>query len=360
MSVLNDLYFLSASLGGFFFVALLLKHKMHLRLNRHFLGILFLFSLALFLKSRFTPEMYERYPKIWFFIATIAYLPGILWYYLALDLKKERKSLTWDHGIGLIPMLFQVGVMIWILPKSSNDILQMRQYEWYTLLFYIYCATVAFTNIWFFWVTWRKGHFEINSNFSKVFKRFTALILSTLIFWCTSLIIVVLFTNSPYYFIYLIIEVVFITISLTTILFALAYMLKPEEFNFLKTYYDSEEYYALKTVFNKIVVEMSNRSLFLDPKLSLALLSQRVGASTKITSKAIKYFTQSNFPDYINRFRINHFIEGIENGAPTHFDIWGLAQESGFGNKMSFYESFKKHMGSTPGEYIRKHQPEKK
>ncbi|WP_422860701.1 hypothetical protein ACOKFD_07675 [Flagellimonas sp. S174] len=357
MNFLKDLHLFSALLGLLFLIALGLRYKVQRKFNRFFLALLLVFSSGLLLKVFFSFDVYTQNPKPWFYVMILAYLPGLLWYYLALDLKGVPKKINFDHVIGLIPLLYRIGIIIWITPKSVEEILQMRQYGWYEIYFYITCATVAFSNIWFFWVTWRKGYLTINRHFSKVFGLFTKITGLTLVFWCTALICALLFITYQYLFVYVMIETSFLIISLTIVFFAFSYIVNPDQFKFLWKFYDSKEFLELKEVFDKITVEMETNLLFKDSRLSLSMLSERIGVPSKKTSKAIKYFTQYAFPEYVNMFRIKNFITSVENGKSLHFDIWGLAQESGFGNKMSFYESFKKTTELTPGEFIKSSKP---
>jgi YesN/AraC family two-component response regulator len=61
---------------------------------------------------------------------------------------------------------------------------------------------------------------------------------------------------------------------------------------------------------------------------------------------------EKNFRDWINEFRINHFIEMfiIYKDKKT---IEALAQESGFKNPATFYNAFKKLTGLSPSQYFK-------
>lgn len=354
IGLLKNLHLFSALLGLLFAIALRFRYKMQYKLNRYFLALLSVFSIGLLLKAVFSVELYSESPKIWFIIIILAYSPGLLWYYLALDLKGETKKLNFDHVIGLLPILYRLGIMVWILPKSNNEILQMRQYDWYEMFFFITCATIAFSNIWFFWVTWRRGYLKINKHFSKMFVRFTQIMKMTMVFWCALLVLALISSSYQNTFVYFMIEISFLIISLTIVFFAFSYIVKPEQYKFLWIYYETNEYKTLNDIFSKVEAEMKLRETYRDSGLSLSMLSKLIDTHPKKITKCIKYFTQQNFSEYINAYRIHYFIESIKKGKLNHYDIWGLAQESGFGNKMSFYESFKKITDLTPKEFIDK------
>ena len=60
------------------------------------------------------------------------------------------------------------------------------------------------------------------------------------------------------------------------------------------------------------------------------------------------------FPAYRNMCRIEHFLTIYENNMFPNYSIEGLAKESGFQTKSSFYAAFKSVHNMTPMEYISK------
>lgn len=60
------------------------------------------------------------------------------------------------------------------------------------------------------------------------------------------------------------------------------------------------------------------------------------------------------FPAYRNMLRIEHFLNLYESNAFPNYSIEGLARESGFQTKSSFYSAFKSVHNMTPMEYISK------
>jgi YesN/AraC family two-component response regulator len=65
-------------------------------------------------------------------------------------------------------------------------------------------------------------------------------------------------------------------------------------------------------------------------------------------SHIINTESEKNFNDFLNEFRIDHFKKLLEN---DQFSIEGMAYESGFKSKTSFYRAFKKSTGQTPLQY---------
>jgi AraC-like DNA-binding protein len=65
------------------------------------------------------------------------------------------------------------------------------------------------------------------------------------------------------------------------------------------------------------------------------------------------------FPSYRNMCRIEHFLNLYENNTFPNYSIEGLARESGFQTKSSFYSAFKSVHNMTPMEYISKKELQK-
>ena len=82
-------------------------------------------------------------------------------------------------------------------------------------------------------------------------------------------------------------------------------------------------------------------------------LSNSINSNTVLTSRAINQILESNFNELVNAYRIKHFTSIAKADRNRHFTLWAIAQESGFGNKATFYSAFKKVTGSTPKRYLR-------
>lgn len=110
---------------------------------------------------------------------------------------------------------------------------------------------------------------------------------------------------------------------------------------------DNEQLY-LKT----IISYMEKKEPFLNPDFTITNLSEATAIPVHHCSYIINYVLGENFRDWINGCRIAHFIEEypINSNAKT---ILALSVESGFKNKTTFYNSFKKVKGVLPVDYFR-------
>ena len=97
---------------------------------------------------------------------------------------------------------------------------------------------------------------------------------------------------------------------------------------------------------------MTVKRLYLDPQLSLTILSKELGILPQALSKIINEGYKMNFNDYINNLRIVEITKQIESGAHKRFSLIGIAYENGFSSKTTFNRAFKKFKNCTPSEFI--------
>jgi len=90
---------------------------------------------------------------------------------------------------------------------------------------------------------------------------------------------------------------------------------------------------------------------FLDPQLSLDSLSEELGKSTSHLSKLMNTHAGSNFPDYINKYRIAEAKKLLADSDFEAYTIVAIGLECGFNSKSTFYTAFKKFTGQTPTAY---------
>ena len=89
----------------------------------------------------------------------------------------------------------------------------------------------------------------------------------------------------------------------------------------------------------------------LNKNLKLSDLAAEIGHNERMVSKAINKFGSGNFNKFINTFRVDHSKNLLIGGEYDHYTIEAIAEESGFSNKVSFYNSFKSHVGMSPSEF---------
>jgi AraC-like DNA-binding protein len=111
----------------------------------------------------------------------------------------------------------------------------------------------------------------------------------------------------------------------------------------------SAEYYLVKL--NRL---MDTERSYLEGDLSLTSLAERVNISPHHLSQILNEKLQKTFYDYINEQRVEYAKQALLKEPER--SVTDIAFESGYNSKNSFYNSFKRHTGTIPSEYRRKHR----
>jgi AraC-like DNA-binding protein len=108
---------------------------------------------------------------------------------------------------------------------------------------------------------------------------------------------------------------------------------------------NEKEYYC-----SRLIELMENDKLYLDPDLTLGMLSGKLSIARSYLSQIINESFHVGFSDFINKYRTieSKSLLKIHNGKRNIIDI---AFECGFNSKSAFNSAFKKHAGITPKEY---------
>jgi putative transcriptional regulator, araC family len=97
---------------------------------------------------------------------------------------------------------------------------------------------------------------------------------------------------------------------------------------------------------------MQTEKPYLEPKLSLTQLAERLGVLPNHLSQIINQYEEKNFYDFVNSYRVEEFIALAKKDTDKNFNLLGLAFEAGFNSKSSFNQVFKKFKGQTPSEFL--------
>jgi AraC-like DNA-binding protein len=91
---------------------------------------------------------------------------------------------------------------------------------------------------------------------------------------------------------------------------------------------------------------------FLQPDANLENFALRLNYTKSEVSEFIKKQTGDSFTELVNKNRINYFKEMLKSKQHESFTIEALSEMSGFNNRQSMYNAFKKYEGCSPSEYI--------
>ncbi|MFS4583615.1 helix-turn-helix domain-containing protein [Phaeobacter sp. C3_T13_0] len=95
----------------------------------------------------------------------------------------------------------------------------------------------------------------------------------------------------------------------------------------------------------KIERAMIKDMLYRDANLSLWDLAKHISVTSNYVSQTLNMTLQSNFFDYVNKWRIQDAVKQLHETDET---ILVIAHDVGFNSRSSFYNAFKREMNTTP------------
>lgn len=117
-----------------------------------------------------------------------------------------------------------------------------------------------------------------------------------------------------------------------------------------KDYFEKEE---VNKLIDKLNVMMESQHLYTNQDLTLRSLAKQVNLHPNKLSWLLNDCVGSNFNDFINSYRLNHFKSIALDPKNAHLTILGLAYDSGFNSKSVFNTYFKKTEGITPKVWLK-------
>jgi AraC-like DNA-binding protein len=96
---------------------------------------------------------------------------------------------------------------------------------------------------------------------------------------------------------------------------------------------------------------MEDKEPFLDSSLTLQILAQQFGMSSRELSILINHHLNQHFFDFITSYRIKKAISILENPSNKKLTILEVLYDVGFNSKSPFNKAFKKYTGKTPTEF---------
>jgi AraC-like DNA-binding protein len=97
---------------------------------------------------------------------------------------------------------------------------------------------------------------------------------------------------------------------------------------------------------------LAHDPLWLNPRLSVQEVAQRLGTNTGVVSRVVNAGYGSNFNDFINGYRIRAVQARLAAGEATTRTLLAVALDCGFSTKSTFNRAFRKATGHTPREEL--------
>ena len=98
---------------------------------------------------------------------------------------------------------------------------------------------------------------------------------------------------------------------------------------------------------------MENEKSYLNSELKVADIAELVGTSSRNVSDCIKAARGCSFSQFVNTYRIEYAKQLLV--SEPDIKVAAVALQSGFANEMSFFRTFKAHIGMTPKEWKDSH-----
>ena len=107
----------------------------------------------------------------------------------------------------------------------------------------------------------------------------------------------------------------------------------------------------IKTLKMKLEHLMISEKPYLESTLNLTLLAKMMDINPHELSYLLNKGFEDNFFGFVNNYRIEKSKLLILNSKSSNLNMLGIAYESGFNSKSTFYTAFKKTVKLTPAQY---------
>ncbi len=356
-------------IGQAFFIELILLNKKRKGLPDKILAIwMFLLGLHLFLYYLYYIGFYETYPHVQGLAVPLPLVHGpLLLIYVTSLINKDQKinRLLW---LNYIPIVLYY---LYLLPKvllSKDELLQwIHNAETDpSLPLIIFDILIDLSGpVYILWslILLRKHHKNIGDNFSYTEKInldwLRNIIIGMAIIW--SVVLITHFLDQQT-------EAEYVYVAVALFIFLIGYygarqgVIFTDNINPLgKTETEAKVKYQKSALredqaqeyYDKLVNHMEVEKPYLESKITLPQLSNRLELNPNYISQVINDKLNQNFYDFINQYRVEEFKRRLTTKTAFNFTLLAHGLESGFSSKSSFYEVFKKFTGQTPSEYYK-------
>ncbi|MFK8060072.1 MAG: helix-turn-helix domain-containing protein [Polaribacter sp.] len=365
-----NLFLLISALHGFLFCTVMLFSRFRKEKSMIFINLLVL-SISLnniqswiIAKDFFIEYFFLDYVHIpWhFLIAPFFYM--FLIYYLEIE-KKSKNVLKIILPIFFTIISIRIGFVSFFSDTNTTDIAHLfEKYTSFEEIFSLIVSLLIFSYA-FKILTKKEKLFTKILSFDNLKWIYTCfkIGLFTYIFWIVALAITVALNFKEFIYSYYPLR-----IFTTILIYWLGYqaimqlrLLKERKnlrkklnfpsHNMVEILIDKGKDAEKKELFDKIETLIIEKKLFTEPKLSAEFLANEVDVNANKLSNCIKHFSDRNFNDYINEFRVSFAKKLLVDENYKNYTITAMGLESGFNSKSSFYYTFKKHTGITPLAY---------
>ena len=109
-----------------------------------------------------------------------------------------------------------------------------------------------------------------------------------------------------------------------------------------------------ETLFSRIMSTMSDEKFYLEADPSLDALVKKLNSNRTYVSQSISRNTEMNFSSFVNTFRVEEAKRIMADDSSKTWSLEAIAEKSGFKNRISFFQAFKKVTGLSPAIFMKK------
>lgn len=362
--VLPNLLLVGGIHGIFLAVTLFISRKKPLAANI-VLSILFLIiSTNLFLGFLFSTKLLLEYPNLIRVVEPLQFLSGPLIYlYIKFrtDTEYRPKIAFYFTFFPFIVSVFYL-MQFYILPIEEKLIYQQNFYSGLVSLDYKIIYSLKIVYGLFFIILSIKELSKYSINLKDYFSSLEDKNLN----WLKNLLLVssiswsLVFIRPFFKFGPEATIIIGIIVSFFFYLIGYFHLIKPENTD-TKILHDKYKNTGLnidniEKYLEKLNEKMNEEKCYLDQELTLYKLAEKIDIKPHHLSQVINQYYNSNFFDFINRFRLESAAEKLSDLNKNNLTILAIAYESGFNSKSAFYNAFKQRYNTTPSDYRRRIQ----
>ena len=327
-----------------------------------FQGLLFSFILWFRKKSKLSDRIFS----LLLFATSIRIAKNIIVHIRTIDPDMDMSMQTWRMlvNIGLTHQ-FAIGplFLLYFVSRTKEKFVFKRAYLWHFLPYGLLMLTSPIQE-WSFWAKWGLWASYISILLYYLFsvgvyiRSFRNNEMNDGFIWLKNLLIIcglLLLSYSPALFKYIgyIGGAVLYAIGIYAV--SLMVLGKGKFFSYFQNKYPGSSIKALdsKALLNDLKVKMEMEHIYLDSKLSLSKLADKLNVSSNLLSQVINTEFSQSFTDYVNSFRVAKAKQMLSKPEHQKTKIVAIAFDCGFNSLSTFNTVFKKNTGYPPNEFRR-------
>lgn len=323
---------------------------------------LFLFASAqgIFLSLLIASQKTKKWKPNYYLAATVLFFSVMMGYYVSYWTGFSKHLPGYFSLIQGFTYLISVSLLLYV--QSHHKAISIKQASWHYLVFIVYIglrvlkvqpANLIFPifqclhlSVYAIWI-WTEAQKSKANTFLKVLT--WAYALFALSFWVYYILVWTdkLTLEQDY----------FISLIISAVIYYIGYAGYQQNTALLPKYSSSVLPHSLSNeIINKLQQHFDLEKPYLSGDLKLSNVSNTLGFSTQQISQVINQQIGKSFTDFVNGYR----VETAKVKLLTSNDkVEHIAYDSGFNNKVSFYQAFKKSTGLSPTQFRKQQQAQK-